>query len=141
LRYSTFRKLDNFTYLKNLATILTAVLYLAMTTGMVLSAHYCMGDLAEISLGHDTTEKCADCGMDNNGCCHDDVKVFRITDAHGPSGSLTINKMVDYRAFIPTPPSLIEVVQIQFQRAPELIPDPPEPDGISLCIRHAVFRI
>jgi hypothetical protein len=141
LRYSTFRKLDNFTYLKKLATILIAVLYLVMTTGMVLSAHYCMGDLADISLGHDTTEKCADCGMDNTGCCHDDVKIFRITDAHGPSASLTIHKVVDHLAFLPIPPYLVEVAYFQAHRTPEPIPDPPEPDGVSLYIRHSVYRI
>jgi hypothetical protein len=73
--------------LKKLAIILTSILYLAMSAGMVVSAHYCMGDLADISLGHNTAEKCDDCGMDNNGCCHDEVKICRITDAHGPVSS------------------------------------------------------
>lgn len=137
----TLRKPDNFVLLKKFVTILTAVLYLALSTGMVLSAHYCMGDLADVSLGHDTAEKCADCGMDNNGCCHDDVKVFRITDAHGPSSGLAIYKMVSLPAILPASLSPVELVSFLSERKQTRIPDPPEPDGVSLCIRHSVFRI
>jgi hypothetical protein len=127
--------------LKRITIILTAVLYLAMSTGMVLSAHYCMGDLADISLGHDTAEKCADCGMDNNGCCHDDVKVFRLTDAHGPSSGMAMIKMVSLPAILPKTLTRVELAAYIPMRKPTHIPDPPEPDGISLCIRHSVFRI
>jgi hypothetical protein len=112
-----------------------------MSTGMVLSAHYCMGDLADVSFGHDTAEKCADCGMENNGCCHDDIKVFRITDAHGPSSGMTMNKMVSLQAIFPKTPTQVELAAFIPIRKPTHIPDPPEPDGISLCIRHSVFRI
>jgi hypothetical protein len=139
--WTAFLILDIFVVLKKFVTILTAVLYLAMTSGMVLSAHYCMGDLADISLGHDTAEKCADCGMYNNGCCHDDVKVFRITDAHGPSAFTTMPRVFDCLAYIPIHPSLVEAGHSKTYHTPVRIPDPPEPDGISLCIRHAVFRI
>ena len=127
--------------LKKILTISIAFLYLAMTAGMVVSAHYCMGDLADVSLGHDTAEKCSDCGMDNNGCCHDDVKVFRITDAHGPASGLAINKISDVQAILPSSVSSVAVARLQSTPNPVVIPDPPDPEGISLCILHSVFRI
>ena len=117
------------------------MLYLAMTAGMVVSAHYCMGDLADVSLGHDTAEKCSDCGMDNNGCCHDDVKVFRITDAHGPASGLAINKISDVQAILPSSVSSVAGARLQPGLTPVSIPDPPDPDDTSLCILHSVFRI
>ena len=137
----TFRKPDNFVLLRRFIIILTAILYLAMSTGMVLSAHYCMGDLADVSLGHDTAEKCADCGMDNNGCCHDDVKVFRITDAHGPSSGMAMNKLVSFPAILHPLTSRIEPICFEPERSLSAVPDPPDPDGVSLCIRYSVFRI
>jgi hypothetical protein len=127
--------------LKKLLTISIAFLYLAMTAGMVVSAHYCMGDLADVSLGHDTAEKCSDCGMNNNGCCHDDVKVFRITDAHGPASGLAINKISDVQAILPSSVSSVACARFQPALTPVSIPDPPDPDGTSICILHSVFRI
>jgi hypothetical protein len=126
--------------LKKLAIILTSILYLAMSAGMVVSAHYCMGDLADISLGHNTAEKCDDCGMDNNGCCHDEVKICRITDAHGPVSSVAVNHSVVPTAVVPVS-DVLQLPQFRVACIPVFMPDPPEPDGISLCIRHSVFRI
>lgn len=120
---------------------MTYMLYLAMSAGMVVSAHYCMGDLADVSLGHDTAEKCADCGMDNSGCCHDDVKVFRITDAHGPATGLVVNKILDAQAVMPVSQPLVVAVGLQPERIPTVIPDPPDPYGTSFCVLHSVFRI
>jgi hypothetical protein len=134
------RKEVNFVLLKKLLAILVSVLYLTMTAGMVVSAHYCMGDLADISIGHDTAEKCRDCGMDNNGCCHDEVKICRITDAHGPAASVAVNHPAVVPAVLPASSSP-QFFQLHSARFPAYMPDPPEPDGISLCIRHSVFRI
>lgn len=112
-----------------------------MSAGMVVSAHYCMGDLADISLGHDTAEKCADCGMYNNGCCHDDVKVFRITDAHGPASGLAISKWNDVQAILPTFIAPVTGARLHATRISAVIPDPPDPDSPTLYILHSVFRI
>ena len=135
------RKEVNFVKLKKLAIILTSILYLAMSAGLVVSAHYCMGDLEDISLGHDTAEKCADCGMDNNGCCHDDVKVFRITDAHGPASGSAISKWNGAQAILPPSLTPIRIARLHSALIPAVIPDPPDPDSPSLCILHSVFRI
>lgn len=50
----------------------------ATSSGTVLSLHYCMGDFASVSIGHKDKKGCDKCGMENKGCCHDDVKVIKL---------------------------------------------------------------
>ncbi len=67
---------------KGIATILL-VLYVAFSTGVVISFHYCMNDLDSLQLGAAKTEICGKCGMhqeDANACCNDEVKIFKIQD-------------------------------------------------------------
>jgi hypothetical protein len=67
---------------KGIAAILL-VLYVAFSTGVVISFHYCMNDLDSLQLGAAKTEICGKCGMhqlDVNACCNDEVKIFKIQD-------------------------------------------------------------
>ena len=67
---------------KGIAAILL-VLYVAFSTGVVISYHYCMNDLDSLQLGAVKTEVCGKCGMhqvDANACCNDEVKIFKIQD-------------------------------------------------------------
>jgi hypothetical protein len=67
---------------KGIASILL-VIYLAFSTGVVISFHYCMNDLDSLQLGAAKTEVCGKCGMhqeDGNACCNDEVRIFKIHD-------------------------------------------------------------
>src|SRR5688500_2152392 len=67
---------------KAIAAILL-VLYVAFSTGVVISCHYCMNDLDSLQLGNVTNEVCGNCGMeatDAMGCCSDEVKILTIED-------------------------------------------------------------
>ena len=67
---------------KGIAAILL-VLYVAFSTGVVISFHYCMNDLDSLQLGVAKTEICGKCGMhqeEGNACCNDEVKIFKIQD-------------------------------------------------------------
>lgn len=69
---------------KLLLSILT-ILYLVSTTGAMLETHFCMGEVADWSLGDSTGEKCGICGMQksagqDNGCCSDRENFLKITD-------------------------------------------------------------
>lgn len=69
---------------KALASILL-LFYLTFTTGVIINMHYCMNRFDSAKLGSAQTEICGKCGMhtsDANGCCHDDIKIFRIDDSH-----------------------------------------------------------
>jgi len=67
---------------KGIAAILL-FLYVAFSTGVVISFHYCMDDFDSLQLGAVKAEVCGKCGMhatDSNGCCNDEVKIFKIQD-------------------------------------------------------------
>jgi hypothetical protein len=58
--------------------ILVAMMYMTVTSGVVINIHYCMGEVATVELGHNSQDSCSQCGMDNSGCCHDDVQVVKL---------------------------------------------------------------
>lgn len=126
--------------MKKFLAIVLAVTYLAVSSGVVISVHYCMGEVAGIGIGHTEADRCSDCGMDNEGCCNDDVKVFKISDSHASSVSHYDPVKAEYWAALlssahgapPPKPSPLPILASV---------DPPEPDGRSLCIWNCVFRI
>src|SRR5215203_1085908 len=67
---------------KGIAAILL-VLYVAFSSGVVISFHYCMDSFDSLQLGASKFEVCGKCGMhveDASGCCNDEVKIFKIQD-------------------------------------------------------------
>lgn len=43
-----------------------------------MNAHFCMGELAGISIGEKDHEACGYCGMEDAGCCHDLLQVVKL---------------------------------------------------------------
>jgi hypothetical protein len=68
--------------MKRLLVILLALIYITTTSGIVISTHYCMGEVADVAFGQKEADTCGTCGMDNKGCCHDDLDVIKLTDNH-----------------------------------------------------------
>jgi hypothetical protein len=67
---------------KALASIVLLI-YFAVSTGFVLSVHYCMDRFDSAQLGTSASDKCAKCGMHKDGgCCRDDVKVVKLQTSH-----------------------------------------------------------
>lgn len=67
---------------KSIASILF-VLYVAFSSGVVLSFHYCMDTFDSVQLGAKNSDYCGICGMHKekgNECCKDEVKIFKIQD-------------------------------------------------------------
>ncbi|MFN5642065.1 MAG: HYC_CC_PP family protein [Sphingobacteriales bacterium] len=69
-------------------TIIVALFYLIATCGVVVSTHYCMGEVAGYALGQNDEHLCTVCGMTNEGCCHDDLNIYKIDDNHQVANSL-----------------------------------------------------
>ena len=63
---------------KKILSILLFLVYTAASSGTVISAHYCMGDLAAVSIGEQESDGCEFCGMEDKGCCHDFPQVIKI---------------------------------------------------------------
>lgn len=69
--------------MKRFTAILLALIYLATTTGILINTHYCMGEVSGVAFGQKNNATCGTCGMDNEGCCHDDLQVIKLTaDQH-----------------------------------------------------------
>ena len=66
---------------KGIAAILL-FLYVAFSTGVVISFHYCMDSFDSFQFGVKATDICGKCGMHTKGkhCCSDEVKIFKIQD-------------------------------------------------------------
>jgi len=67
---------------KGIAAILL-VLYVAFSSGVVISFHYCMDSFDSLQLGAKKSDYCGICGMhktDGNECCKDEIKIFKIQD-------------------------------------------------------------
>jgi len=88
--------------MKKILAIAVACIYLAITSGLVLQIHYCMGRQigSSVKFAEAGTHTCSNCGMQNgkNKCCHDEVKFLKLQDAHK-------QVTADYQV---TPPAAIE---------------------------------
>ena len=74
---------------KVLVAILLLV-YFTVSTGFVVSLHYCMDRLAAAQFGDEHSSKCPYCGMEKDGnCCRDDVKIIKLQTTHLASKAIT----------------------------------------------------
>jgi hypothetical protein len=67
--------------MKKLAASLLLLIYFTVTTGFVVSVHYCMNKVNGVAFGDSSDDKCSKCGMtikDSDGCCKNDVKVVKM---------------------------------------------------------------
>ena len=67
--------------MKKILAILLLLVYTAASSGTVMSAHFCMGELAGVSIGEKEQDACGYCGMDDAGCCHDLLQVVKLDDS------------------------------------------------------------
>jgi hypothetical protein len=124
--------------MRKLLSIILAVLYISFTSGVVLSTHYCMGQVAAVALGSSGEDTCGNCGMENEGCCHDDVQVMKLTTDHSASAmtSLPVPVVLEMETtwnLLPVRPILpakIGTVQIHGP-----------PTAVHLNILHCIYRI
>jgi hypothetical protein len=126
--------------LKKFLAISLAVVYLAISSGVVMNIHYCMGEIAEVAFGQKSSDKCGQCGMENEGCCHDDVKVVKIQD----SQSLTSINADFTKAEIVAqsyPDLSLAVIILPLSIDPQTADSPPGKTEIPLNILNCVFRI
>jgi hypothetical protein len=81
--------------MKKLIAILALASYLLVTTGVVISYHYCMKRLQSTQVFGGKKSYCSKCGMHikkSNKCCHDEEKLAKLSTDHNSfsAASLTI---------------------------------------------------
>ena len=81
--------------MKKLFSILLLLVYTAASSGTVMSAHFCMGELAGITIGEKQEKACGFCGMEDAGCCHDVSKVVKLDNSQlQKTPTLTIGQFI-----------------------------------------------
>ena len=119
-----------------------AVVYMAVSSGVALQLHYCMGDKAGMELYGSATDKCGKCGMTekHSGCCHDEFKFYKINDSHK-----TVSNDIDLSA---TWVAIVKDFYLYNWQMPDKTAltavnnhSPPDDTEPSACIMNCVFRI
>ena len=67
--------------MKRLLAFLLLLIYFTVSTGFVVSMHYCMNQFAAVQVGATAQEQCSKCGMhtaDSGGCCREEVMVVKL---------------------------------------------------------------
>jgi hypothetical protein len=127
--------------MKRAIAIFLSAVYLALASGVVVNVHYCMGKVASVAIGHAESDRCGDCGMENTGCCKDEVIVVKVDDTHALAPSTALPAMAP-AALAAQPPChrLPSAFRVTPMASPEGYP-PGNRDGRAICIRNSVFRI
>jgi hypothetical protein len=89
---------------KSIAFIL-AFFYLAISSGVVINLHYCMNKVDSVQYYQEGTDICGKCGMhadEANGCCHDEIKVVKLSDDHQPSAIQFLPAAISVEFTIPS---------------------------------------
>ncbi len=132
--------------MKKIIITIVAFFYLAVSSGFTVHMHYCMGKLADWSLGHNKTKVCSKCGMKkseekDNGCCKDDHKFIKnITDQKTGEAGFQLLKLIS----VAIPVSFAEIPSVNFPSVTEENPishAPPRSSGVAVYIRNSVFLI
>lgn len=119
-----------------------AIVYMAVSSGIAVQLHYCMGDKAGMELYGSVSDKCGKCGMTekDTGCCHDEFKFYKISDSHktvsndidlATSSVAVVNDHYTYNWQTPVNTAITSVNN----HSP---PDYTKPD---VCIMNCTFRI
>ncbi|MBK7306880.1 MAG: hypothetical protein IPI88_07435 [Chitinophagaceae bacterium] len=128
--------------MKKIYTGILAFVYLAVSSGIALELHYCMGEKAGIDLYGSSSDTCGKCGMSekDTGCCHDEFKFYKISDSHKTVSNdidLTASSIAiinDYHFYNWQIPDNTAIAAVN-NHSP---PDYTKPD---VCIMNGVFRI
>lgn len=119
-----------------------AFVYMAVSSGVALELHYCMGDKAGMDLYGSSTGKCGKCGMaeKDTGCCHDEFKFYKLSDSHKTVSNdiiFTAAEFVvvkDFSLYSWQMPANIAAAAVN-NNSPPIYTEP------SACIMNCVFRI
>lgn len=110
----------------------------------MVNYHYCMKKLASVQLFAAEQKECGQCGMhmeDNNGCCHDEVKVVKLQNDQQPTAAIAFALPV-LEALVQEPSSFLAT---SFYNTPEerlLISHPPPLlSAQDTYLQIGVFRI
>ena len=114
---------------------------MALSCGIAMEIHYCMGSKAGVDFYGTAKDKCGKCGMtEKKGCCHDEYKFYKIEDAY-KNVSNNISFATPEAELITSYPLFNRQIASADVTTAYTINGPPEYTGPSACIMNCVFRI
>lgn len=126
---------------RSIAAILL-VLYVTLSCGVVISYHYCMDTYDSLQLGDKRSDTCGVCGMhtgESNGCCNDEVKIFKIQDDQ--QVSIISFRFTTPDAVVPEFPTLDDASLINSSHQLYLNNHSPPLSKQDTYLKNCVFRI
>lgn len=132
--------------MKKIIVAILALLYITTSTGATIHMHYCMGKLADWSIGHNDSKICGNCGMDkskekDNGCCKDEQKRIKLETDHQKAGLVGFINLLSAPAIFTPVPDLNFKPFLQITESDVQCHAPPDIGNISLYVLHCVFLI
>jgi hypothetical protein len=128
--------------MKRSAVAILAIIYFAISSGVVVNIHYCMGKMSSAKLQAWTSNSCG-CGKkmeSKKGCCKTELKLVKLEDAQKAS-------YADFAIHTPVTPLFTELNLLQtpsYTVQDINYPQEHSPPGISkqdTYLRNCVFRI
>jgi hypothetical protein len=128
--------------MKKIIIGILAVLYLAVSSGVVMEVHYCMGTIAGVEFYGSHDDTCGKCGMTEkkDGCCSDEFKIYKLEDAH-KNVTNAISFSAGETAIITAYTQYEWVQPAKTAPVPTAVHSPPDIRIISLNIVNCIFRI
>jgi hypothetical protein len=135
---------STFTSMKKVFIFITALIYMAVSTGVAMEIHYCMGKEAGVEYFANENETCGKCGMKEkgkNGCCHDEHKFVKLEDSHKNVFNTLDFNCINYVAIIQEYSSFNCSIVPQVVATSITDTSPPNYNTPKLCILNCTFRI
>ena len=128
--------------MKRSAVAILAIIYLAISSGVVVNIHYCMGKMSSVKLQAWTPNTCA-CGKkmeSKKGCCKTELKVVKVQDAQkiayaDHSLETPVTTIVRQLNLLQTPFYNTSAVILSYGHSPPLL------SGTDTYLRNCVFRV
>jgi len=75
--------------MKRILISIIALIYFTVSSGMVMSVHYCMGKISDVQVNQVPEDRCI-CGMSkketsSKGCCKTEFQMVKLADNHKAS--------------------------------------------------------
>ena len=125
--------------MKKLLSIFLLLVFTAASSGTVMSAHFCMGELAAISIGEKQKKTCGFCGMEDAGCCHDLSMIVKLDNSQlQKTPTLTFGQFI----LVPAQVNYQSPLSLSFLTLPkQSLKSGKYLGGPPLYLRNTVFRI
>ena len=68
--------------MKRLLTFLIAIIYFCISSGFIVSVHYCMGKVSKATIEIASSKSCACGNKEMKGCCKTESKFIKLSDNH-----------------------------------------------------------